>query len=151
MVVVAENPCAMAAILSQHPTERDRRPAWLFAVVEAVGVRAGFGRVQLQVRGASRSRPVLCGVQQSLSGALGAAARVHCQVLDPRAVAEADRVELVVDGDETGYGAVDVGDEDLGRVAVDRGTEARRGCGLVPHRGLRAWRREQPVVGRYNL
>src|SRR5436190_1516890 len=67
-----------------------------FALVEAVGILSGLRAVQLQVRRPALPRPRLGGIEQGLADAVGAPLGVHREVLDPCAIAEADREEVLV-------------------------------------------------------
>src|SRR3954449_10788507 len=137
----------MAAILSQLRPEGIGRLCSAFALVEAVCVRAREAGVELQMGAAMIASPVLCGRDERLADAARALLRIDREVLDPGAPAEADRLDVVVDREEARDRAVLLGDDHLGAVGLDRATQALGRTLGIPRRGLRAGRREQPLVG----
>src|SRR5215216_4561492 len=80
------------------PGEAAGSPAGLLPLVEAVGVLAGIGAVELEVRRAPLAGPLLGPIEQGLPHPLRAMLGADRQVLDPAAGAEADRVHVEVGG-----------------------------------------------------
>src|SRR5262249_13997666 len=82
------------------PGEAGRAPARVLALVEAVGFLARLGAVELEVGGTSLARPLLGPIQQRLPHSLRAVLGADRQILDPAALAEADRVDVEIGGAE---------------------------------------------------
>src|SRR3954470_22137839 len=86
---------------SELPAEAVGAVVVALALVEAMGVGAALGRVELQVGRPTLPRPGLHRVEQRLADPLRAASRVDGEVLHPGAIAEADRGHVLVARAET--------------------------------------------------
>ena len=112
----------------------------------AMSGRTRTGGVELEVGRAALARPRLGGVEEALSDPPRAAGGIDGEVLDPGPVAEANRMQVLVSGEEADQPSVLLGDEDDRVVGVDRLAQRDGGAALVPASRAPAGRREQPLI-----